>query len=1139
MIKKLTQLFVFFMKISMIAIIGSLVFCEMLLAKPASSQIVNSHVTVIVGNETLQKAIERVGRCGSVRFSYNSVDLEGYTATPHNYSNERVAVVLADLLFNTQLTYKEINNGIVIYNKKADAGENNKAITAVPLTIGELNAEPANITVKGKVSDASGTLPGVSVRLEGTGNGVVTDVDGNYSINVPPTGTLIFSSIGYVEQKQVVNNRSVINVILLAVNKSLNEVIVVGYGTQKKSDVTGSITSISSQALKDVPSSNLVQALQGQGTGIDVQKSGGNSHPGSLPSITIRGTRSKSASNDPLIVVDGIPYTGSMQDLDVDDIASVEVLKDASSTAIYGSRGANGVILITTRRGKMGEPVVTYSGYAGFSKPIAQYNVMNADQYALLKKWAYYNAAAANPLYTSPDDPRIITSGAFGAQEQTSLQTGRSTNWQDLIYKNGFLTNHQIGVSGGTENTQYDISGGYYNETGIYSGQAFTRYSLKLSVDQKIGKYIKIGLSSLNNLTYVDGENANPLGQALRASPLASPYDDATGALIMGYVNGSANQVWNPLDNLLPGASAETRKRLGTFTTAYLEAKLAPGLTYRFNGGAEVKPEIYGNFYAAATYNNQGAQSSASNQSSYTYNYTLENIINYDRTFARKHHISFTGLYSLQENQTQNNAFNYTNLLSDAVQYFNPQLGSNFSATGGYAKYDLISYMGRLNYGYDNKYLLTLTMRSDGSSRLADGNKYHGFPSIAFGWNALQEHFLKDVPVLSNLKLRLSYGDVGNAAIPPYKTFGVSTPATYNYGSKNTIGAYPSAVNNPDLDWEYTRTLNAGIDFGLFKDRISGSVDAYHEYTRSLLFPENLPPTSGIPSSILTNVGKSENVGLEINLNSVNIAPHGNNGLTWSTNVNITFNRGKVTELANGSTVDITNNLFVGHPLGSIFDYKKVGIWQNTAADTALAKKYGLTLTGGQSVIGSVKVLDLNNDGKLDANDRMIIGSDQPLFSGGFTNRIGFKGFDFTVVAVYRVGGTLTSQIYQSGSFLNTLQGNYNNLNVTYWTPYNHENYFPKPTNALTNPTYSSTLSYFSATYVKIRSLSLGYNVPKAWVTRLGGRTLKVYATAENPFILFSPYKNIFHGIDPESSGKLGEDTPATWSMTFGLNLTL
>ncbi|WP_107826940.1 TonB-dependent receptor [Mucilaginibacter yixingensis] len=1124
------------MRSSIIVIVISFTFTGLLFAKTAHSQLAASHISIKIEKEKLQASLEKIEKLSQVKFAYNSAELQGCSTTARHYKNAAIGDILADILAGTKLTYKEINNNIVIFTNKDKA---TAPATTTPSPAENSSVVVANISIKGTVIDAAGPIPGATVTVAGTKKVTATDINGNFTLtDVDPNATLVISSVGYTPQSIKLNGQTTIRITLSQELKSLNEIVVVGYGTQKRSDITGSIASVSSQALKDVPSANLVQALQGQAAGVDIQKSGGNSHPGAVPSITIRGTRSKQASNDPLVVVDGIPFTGSLQDINVDDINSVEVLKDASSTAIYGSRGANGVVLVTTKRGKSGDPVVTYSGYAGFSKVLRQYNVMNAEQYTQLKKWAFYNAAAAKPLYTSPDDPRIITEGAFGAQEQASLKMGRSTNWQDLIYKNGFQTDHQLGVSGGTDKTQYDIAAGYYDETGIYPGQSFARYSLKLSVDQKLGKYIKIGLSSLNNLSYINGENANPLGQALRASPLATPYDDVTGVLV-GYVDGSAKQVWNPLANFVPGASVETRKRLGSFNSAYLEAKLAPGLTYRFNGGAEVRTETYGNFYAAATYNNQGSQSTANNKNSYLYNYTLENILNYEHTFARDHHINFTGLYSLQENQNQSTSFSYNNLLSDGVQYFNPAVGSNLTGTGSYAKYDLISYMGRLNYGYKDKYLLTLTARSDGSSKLTPGRNYHFFPSAAFAWNVMQEEFMKNNNILSNLKLRFSFGDVGNAAIDPYQTQGGLSTVTYNYGGKNTIGAYPSNVPNNGLDWEYTRTLNVGVDFGILRDRITGSIDAYHEYTRNLLLPESLPPTSGIPNTVLTNVGRSENVGLEININSNNITPGNNQGFSWSTNLNINFNRGKLTALANGTTVDINNNLFVGSPISAIYDYKKMGIWQNTPADTALAKKYGLTLTGGQSVIGTIRVADLNGDGKLDANDRMIVGSEQPLFSGGITNRFGYKGFDLTVVAAYRVGGTLTSAIYQSGSFLNTLQGNYNNLAIDYWTPYNHQNYWPKPTNAFTNTPYSSLLSYFSGTYLKIRSISLGYNVPKKWLTGIGGHSLKVYATVQNPFILFSPYVNNFNGIDPESSGKLAEDTPAKYSFLFGLNLTL
>ncbi|ACU03919.1 SusC/RagA family TonB-linked outer membrane protein [Pedobacter heparinus] len=1013
-------------------------------------------------------------------------------------------------------------------------------------TISNENYSTKKVTVSGKVSDAEGPLPSVIVKLKGTNTSTSTNANGNYSLTIPDgTGTLVFSSIGYVTQEVAVQNRTTINVTLVAENKTLSEVIVVGYGTQKKSDITGSIVSISEQALKDVPVANLSQALQGRGAGIDIQKSGGNSKPGASPVIRIRGARSLGATNDPLFVVDGIPYNGNINDLNPDDVVSVEVLKDASSTAIYGSRGANGVILVTTKRGKIGEAVVTYSGYAGVTKNLGKIDVMDGKQFEMLKKWAVVNGnfVSGAPKYTGVDDPRIMTDGIFAPQELESIKMGRSTDWQDLIYKNGITTNHQIGVSGGSEKTQYALSGGYHNETGIYPGQSFERFTAKISIEQQLGKYVRVGLNSINNFSYTKGEGANPMGQVLRASPLATPYDE-TGKL-WGFVPGSANQVWNPLGDFVEGAKIENRKRFGTFTTLYLEATLAPGLKYRFNGGAEIKSDVYGNFYASATSNNLGGLSTSSNRTGFRTDYTLENLLTYDKVIADHHKINFTGLFSLQEAQSQSNSFNNNNLIADNVWYYNPQLGSNLVGSGDYSKWSLISYMGRLNYGFKDKYLLTLTMRSDGSSRLAPGGKYKVFPSAAVAWNLIQEDFIKSVGSISNLKLRGSYGMVGNTSIDAYATLGALTGVNYNFGDKTTTGLYLSNVPNPALTWENSTTANVAVDFGFLKNRITGSIEAYHVYTDKLLLPQNLPFTSGIPNAVLTNVGKSENRGLEFQVSTVNIDGDGKKKFSWSTDINVSINRGKITQLQEGVINDITNNRFVGQPIGTIYDYNRVGIWQNTPADTAEAKRLGLTVTTGTgSVIGNIRLADTNGDGKITADDRIFIGSSQPKWSGGMTHRFAYKNLDFTVVTFGRFGSTIISSVHNSG-FANTFQGNYNNLDVNYWTPTNHENYWPKPNAASTNTPNNSTLGYFDGTFVKIRSLALGYNLPAPLAAKIGGRSLRVYASVNDAFILFSKYRNIYKGIDPEAiSGSnnrssVGVDTPASYSMTFGLNMSL
>jgi len=1024
-------------------------------------------------------------------------------------------------------------------------------ILTIYLLMGQaLSAQaPPGATVHGIITAGGSPLPGVSIVVKGTTQGTTTGEDGSFRLSVARNSVLVISHTGYqVQEIKVGNSDRTVNLSLTESRSDLDQIVVVGYGTRRKSEVTGAIVSVSAKAIQDVPSANLTQALQGQAAGIDIQKSGGGSHPGQSPSILIRGSRSVKAGNGPLIVVDGIPFQGNIDDINQDDVASVEVLKDASSTAIYGSRGANGVILVTTKRGRTGQkPTVSYSGYAGFTKWLGEYPMMNGPQYLELKKWATY---IGNPgVYTGPDDPNLINGSfiALAPEERQGIAIGRSTDWQKLVYRTGIMTDHQVGLQGGTDNTQYAIGAGYYHELGVYPGQGFDRYTVKLSVDQKLGNFVRLGLSSLNTFTRTKGENVNPMGQALRASPLVSPYD-TTGKLINGFLPGSANQVWNPLADFLPGASVENRHRLGTFNSIYIEANLWKGLKYRFNGGAEIRSDIYGNFYGKNTTNNLGVQSTATNATTETTSYTLENLLIYDKTIAEKHKINFTGLYSYQKYSTQNTTFSYSGVLSDQAQYYNPALGFNFQATNSsdnnsLRPWALISYMGRLNYTFNDKYLLTLTMRSDGSSVLAPGNKYHLFPSAAAAWNISRERFMENAGKLSSLRVRASYGQVGNPSISPYQTLGSLTTQTYNYGSTNTTGLYPNAAPNPGLGWEYTATANAGVDFGFFANRLTGSVEFYHSYTKDMIMPVTLPPTAGIPNQILTNVGKSENKGFEIHIAADIIQAKSSHEVSWSADVNFFINRGQITQLLptltttlDGKPADIADKWFVGKPIGSYYDYQRTGIWQATSADSAAAKALGQTITGTKSVIGQAKIADRNHNGVIDAGDMMVVGTPQPRWEGGTTQRIAYRNFDFTLVAFARIGGMISSTLY-GGGFASTMQGNYNNVNVAYWTTQNPTNAWSAATSAQTNPPNHSTFGYFDGSFLKIRSMTLGYTVPSSFVKAMGLRTVRFYATAKDPFIFFSPYRNKYHGIDPETAGTLNLDTPASWSMLFGLNV--
>ncbi|WP_158622413.1 TonB-dependent receptor [Pedobacter sp. KBW06] len=1022
----------------------------------------------------------------------------------------------------------------------------NKNIVVLRAYTAAEELERQEIIVSGKVTDDKGVgIPGATIKVKGTNQVVTTNAQGNFSIRTVENAVLVVSYIGFSSQEVTVQGRTTIDITLKQSEQELAELVVVGYGTRKRSDLTGAISTVDEKRIREIPAGNVASALQGSAPGVSVLKSGGNSHPGSPPSIRIRGERSLGAGNDPLIILDGIPFNGNLNDISQDDVVSATILKDASSTAIYGSRGANGVILINTRRGKNGKPVVNYNGYVGFNKTLGEYDVMDAEQFLLFRKWARINGSAPN-TYTGIDDPSLTsdepTKTIFSDKTEYNLyKAGMNTNWQDLLYKTALLTNHQIGVSGGTDATQYDVSVGYYTAGGIYPGQGMDRYSVKLSIDHKLGNYIKVGLSSLNSYNLTKGINLSPVSQFLQASPFSTPYlPDGT---LSTFLPGSNMNVWNPLSDFKPGNLVDDVKRLNTFTTAYLEADFTNGLKYKLNAGIELSPETQGKFYGSNTTKQLGTQNYGYNRTATGYNYTVENILTYDKTIAEDHALNFTGLFSLQKTRTEVNDVSYRDVLADYIQYYNPRYASSVTSSGDFNKASILSYMGRLNYTYKNKYLLTATLRADGSSRLADGNKWHSFPSAAVGWNIKNESFLQKNKTISALKLRGSYGRIGNQAIGSYETLGGLTGIYYNYGGTNVQGTYPNpdAPANITLGWEYTSTLNLGLDYGLFNNRITGSVEYYQQKTSDILLYQTLPRTSGY-NRIRNNIGNTENNGMEFNLSTINFEGSNPNSFKWTTDLNVFFNRNKISKLASGVTRDLANSWFVGSPNGVFFDYQRVGLWQNTPEDIALAIKYGLAasetayLTGSNSLVGTVKVADVTGDNKITADDRVILGSRQPKLEGGMTNRFTYKNFDFSFVAYFKYGGKLKSGIH--GGWSNTFQAGYNNLDVDYWIPDNPVNYWPKPNSTLQNPVYKSTLDLFDASYLKIRTMTLGYTFSGKALKTVGAKSARIYATASNPFTFFSPYMRDAKGLDPETNRNIDEITPSLWSMLFGLNVS-
>ncbi|QDA60275.1 SusC/RagA family TonB-linked outer membrane protein [Hymenobacter jejuensis] len=981
-------------------------------------------------------------------------------------------------------------------------------------------------TVTGTVTADNGEgLPGVTVVIKGTTVGTGTDANGKFSLSVPSDNTvLVISSIGYARQEVTVGNRATLNVKLATETTALNEVQVVGYGVQKKSQVTGAISSVTEEQLRDVPVANVGQALQGRAPGVTISST--STTPGQSPVIRIRGNRSISGSNDPLLVVDGIPFDGSLNDLNPDDITSLEVLKDASSTAIYGARGANGVILITTRRGKSGAPRATYSGYYGSKNPYGYYDLQNGQEYYNYRLEAY---RAQNPNYDPNTASTFLTN-----DERANYAAGKTTDYQKLLFQNGHIQNHVLGVSGGTDQTQYSTSLGFYDETGIIPVQRFQRYSLRGTLDQQIGKRVKVGVNTLNTYNTSSDANINILNQILTTSPLASAYDP-NGLPVLYPNNDTAGS--NPLTLYTTDAHKDQNRRVRTFNSLYGQVNILKGLDYRLNLGLDVRSENNGTFFASITPQNGGGQSTASRSASFAFNLLTENILTYNRSFG-KHDLNFTGLYSWQGFRFDNSSVGARNLLANYQGYNNLGAGTPSSASSSQQRWDIISYMGRVNYAYDNRYSATLTMRVDGSSRLAPGNKYKAFPSAAVAWNIANESFLQDQTWVSNLKLRASLGRVGSTAVNPYQTLGSLGSGIgngyYNYGATGAVGVVPNSIPNANLGWEYTTTANFGVDYGFFNNRVTGSVEVYQQRTSDLLLPDALPAASGY-TSYVRNVGQTQNRGVEVALSTVNVRTGG--GFEWSTDWNFTVNREKVLDLglsdANGNkTSDIGNQRFVNQPLYVFYDYKNLGIWQTSEADAA--KKYN-------SKPGQIKVADVNNDGVINSSDRVIVGSRQPKFEAGLTNRFKYKGFDLTLVALTRVGATVVDPTLFGPNYFTTNTGRRNQVNLDYWTPTNPSNKYPQPDQSSRStewPTYGQTLAYLNGTFIKVRSIDLGYALPTAWATKAKMSTARIYVQVQNPLIWAKEqYFRDNKAIDPDAlsySTRLDASQPGGIAFTGG-----
>ena len=986
----------------------------------------------------------------------------------------------------------------------------------------------------GHVEDSQGPLIGATVMEKGTNNGTVTDFEGNFSLSVKPGATLVISYVGYesVEVKAGTN----VHVNLKEDGHVVNEVVVIGYGTQRREAVTGSVANIGGEKLNQIAASNAAQALQGRVAGVLMTQT--SSKPGSEMQIRIRGQRSLSASNDPLIVLDGIPFMGQLSDINPSDIKSMDILKDASATAIYGSRGANGVIIITTVKGAQGTPAkVSYNGYVSFKKIFKKYPMMDGPTFSKMRQVA--------------------------GKYQNSLDENDNTNtdWQDLYYQTGVSHNHDVSVAGGTNGGSYSFGAGYYHDEAVVPTEGYDRVSVRGNFDQKVGEWFRFGLST--NTSYRKTQGVNNMYAVLCSSPLSSPYNE-DGSLKRYNTLPADDQVVVTKETVERDKEVwlSENKGIGTFNTLFGEVKCpwVEGLSYRINIGLNFRNSKQGSFTGTGVNNKDAnAVNGGSVYENQTRNWAVENLLTFDRAFG-KHNLNLVAMYSAEQTTYEQSGGSAQEIPADYFQYYALDKATGQSNLVGYNYWQsgLISWMGRAMYSYDNKYMLSVAVRSDASSRLAEGHKWHTYPAVSAGWNIARESFMENATWIDNLKLRVGYGETSNQSINPYSTLGGLAIRNYNFGNGTNYkaGYYVNSLPNPDLGWEYSKTWNFGLDFSFFNGRLSGSFEYYIQKTRDILLDVSLPSTSGV-SSYTGNIGKTENKGWEFTLNGIII--DNKNGWNWEAGINLYANRNKLTELASGEDRDEGNRWFVGYPIDVIYDYEYEGLYQ--AGEEAAMN---ILEPGGN--IGMIKV---KYTGDYDANglptrqigpeDRQII-SMEPKLMGGFNTTVGYKGFDLTVIGAFQIGGKLISALHSSSGYLNQLTSRVNNMDVDYWTEQNTGAKYPKPGGIQNgdNPKYGSTLGYFDAGYLKIRAITLGYNFDSLkCIKDFGISRLRLYASVQNPFVLFSPFNNE-SGLDPETNswanentavavdgytGKhkmpiIGYNTPATRNFLLGLNLT-
>ncbi|MCD8042172.1 MAG: TonB-dependent receptor [Tannerellaceae bacterium] len=969
-------------------------------------------------------------------------------------------------------------------------------------------AQTNTFQVTGVVEDEYGDpLIGASIIIEGDQSGTITDMDGRFEIHVSGVKTITVSYLGYSSQQFRITRSTVLNIKLKEDTQMLGDVVVFGYGTMEKKDLTGSIQSIDNTELVRSMATDVTEALNGRVSGVLVTKD--SNRPGANMNIQIRGINSFNYSNEPLYVIDGVPTQSGMKHLNSNDIESIDILKDASSCAIYGSRGANGVVIITTK-GANKKPgfSVDYNGYVGVKTPTRIPDMIGSKGNGL--EYVDYRIALWKKKY---GESSLNRSDFLTDDEKRRIKYGEYYDWLREVSGESMVTSHSISSSGSSDKISYSFGLGYLKDDGLVGKESFDRLTANIGMEYRFSDQFKMGMSSYVSFNKTNHGSNDALINAYFIPPTVSPYDKDGSYLF--YCQPSSSKI-NPFIQM-ENHIRETEARYTNFA-GFVEYLPIKDLSIKSQIAIQYDNDVYGEWVGTYTQAKSGVnEPEAFRKEGVNMNYVWDNILTYNKTFNNIHKLNAVGLFSIQRDTHKNSQMRGTGLPYESLWHAIQTADQLTDVESSYWESSMVSFMGRINYTLMDKYLFTVTGRYDGSSRLASGNQWGFMPSFAIGWRMSEEGFLKDVDWLTNLKPRVSWGKSGNNNIEYDITYSKLALNRYTFGSSGQNGfGLENTKGNSNLKWEMTSEWNFGLDLGFINNRINTTVDVYSRLTEDLIFKRSVASLNGY-TSILENIGSTTNKGVEVGVNTVNIQTK---NFTWKTSGTFSLNRNKIKELYGNGEDDLANRWFIGQPINVIYDYEHLGIWQEEERE--LAAKYG-------QVPGHIKVADRNDDDMIDERDYTILGTPSPDWTLGMTNTFTYKNWDLSVYVYTRAGGLYTDDF----TYIFTAWDNehWNKLNVNYWTPENRSNEYPE---VGAQSYHTQVLSKVSGTFLKIQNITLGYTLPDSLMKKWKLKNARVYATVQNPFT-FTSYK----GPDPETIGEDVYSQLSLYPMTFTIGLNI